>query len=222
MPTEPRPREAAPGSARRTRRPLAASFRFAWDGLAEGAVRDRNLRIHLGLGVLAGAFAARAPLEPAERAVLALCASVVIAAEAMNSALEAAVDLASPRWDERARLAKDSAAAAVLAVAAGSVLALWTIASGRLGALRAWARALALPEALALAAAAVVASLAAALLPAPTRRPPAADALLLAAGAAAVGVLGAGAASLAGIVTAALCLAIGAGGARRRRATHSS
>jgi diacylglycerol kinase (ATP) len=219
MPTELRPRE---DGARRARRPLAASFRFAWDGLAEGAVRDRNLRVHLGLGVLAGAFAARAPLEPAERAVLALCVSVVIAAEAMNSALEAAVDLASPRWDERARLAKHSAAAAVLAVAAGSVLALWAIASGRLGALRAWARALALPEALALAAAALVASLAAALLPAPTRRPPAADALLLAAGAAAVGVLAAGAASLAGIVTAALCLAIAAGGARRRRTDHSS
>jgi len=89
---------------------LLRSFSFAWAGLAEGAARDRNLRIHLALGVLAGALAARAPLAPAERAVLLVCIALVVAAEAANSALEAAVDLASPGRDERARAAKDAAA----------------------------------------------------------------------------------------------------------------
>jgi diacylglycerol kinase (ATP) len=199
------------------RRPLWSSFRFAWDGLVEGAVRDRNLRIHLGLGVLAGAFAARAPLAPAERALLALCVAAVLAAEAMNSAIEAAVDLASPGFDERARIAKDSAAAAVLALAAGSVLAFLAIAGGRLGELAAWARSVRPAAAVALAAAALVAAVAAALLPAPGQRPRGIDMLLLAAGAAALAVLARGAASLTGVATAALCLAVAAGGASRRR-----
>ncbi|HEX9049066.1 MAG TPA: diacylglycerol kinase, partial [Anaeromyxobacter sp.] len=132
------PAEEQPGTERapaeRGRHGLLRSFAFAWAGLAEGAVRDRNLRIHLGLGVLASALAARAPLEPVERALLLACVAGVIAAESMNSALEAAVDLASPRWSERARIAKDAAAGAVLALAAGSVLVLAAIVGPRPGA----------------------------------------------------------------------------------------
>ena len=117
----------------RGRHGLLRSFAFAWAGLAEGAVRDRNLRIHLALGVLAGAVAARAPLEPVERAVLVACVAAVVAAEALNTAIEAAVDLAAPGWDERARVAKDSAAGAVLVLAAGSVLVLVALAGPHLG-----------------------------------------------------------------------------------------
>ncbi len=200
----------------RVRRPLLRSLRFAWDGLVEGAVRDRNLRIHLGIGTLVGAFVARAPLAPVERAVLALCIAAVVAAEAMNSAVEAAVDLVSPGPDERARIAKDSAAAAVLVVAAGSVVAFLAIAAVQLGELAAWAQGLPLRTAARLAAAALAAALGAALLPA-GRRPPAADLLLLAAAAAGLALLARGAQSQIGTATAALCLAVGAGGAARRR-----
>jgi diacylglycerol kinase (ATP) len=187
-------------------------FRFAWDGLARGAVRDRNLRVHLGLGVLAGAFAAHAPVTPGERAVLVLCIAAVIAAEALNSAIEAAVDLASPEWDERARTAKDAAAGAVLASAAGSVLALVAIAGPAAGALAARARTLPIPAAGALAAA-----IAAGLLPRPSPRSLGGDVAL---GALAfVGLVGIalGAEGQAGTVAAALCVAIGVGGAARRR-----
>jgi len=152
-------------------RPLRASLGFAWDGLADGAVRDRNLRIHLGLGALVGAFVARAPLAPAERGLLVLCVAAVVAAEAANSALEAAVDLAAPGLDERARVAKDSAAAAVLTLAAGSVLAFLAVAGGRAAELAAWAAALAPGAALRLVAAALAAALGASLLPAPAPRP---------------------------------------------------
>lgn len=190
---------------------------MAWNGLAEGAIRDRNLRIHLGLGVLVGAFVARAPLAPAERAVLALCVAAVVAAEAMNSALEAAVDLASPGFDERARIAKDSAAAAVLALAAGSVLAFLAIAGGRRAELSAWARGMGAGTAGALAAAALVAALAATLLPAPGRRAMATDLVVLVAGVVALGVVALDAASHAGTATSALCLAVAADAAARRR-----
>lgn len=197
-------------------RPLRASFGYAWDGLAEGAVRDRNLRIHLALGALAGAFAAAAPLAPAERALLALCVAAVIGAEAANSALEAAVDLASPAIDERARIAKDSAAGAVLALAAGSVLALLAVAAPRAEALLAWARALG-PSGLVLAAGALAAAAAAGLLPAPGRRHLAVDVAVGAAGALGVAAVAVRAESQVGTAVAALCLAVGAAGAARRR-----
>jgi diacylglycerol kinase len=197
--------------------PLASSFRFAWDGIVDGAVRDRNLRIQLGLGALAGTFAALAPLAPAERAVLVLCAAAVIGAEARNSALESAVDLASPGLDERARFAKDAAAGSVLALSAGSVLAFLAIAVPHAPELLAWARALPPGAAVVRGSAALAAALAAGWLPAPWRRPVAADVLLAATGAAGILVLAASAESQVGTAVAALCLAAGATGAARRR-----
>lgn len=196
----------------RGRHSLPRSFAFAWDGLAEGALRDRNLRIHLALGVLAGAFAAHAPLSPAERALLVLCIALVLGAESMNSALEAVVDLASPGWDERARIAKDAAAATVLAVAAGSVLVLLVVGTPHLESLAARAGALALP-----AAGAVVAALATLFLPAPSARSRAVDAGLALAGLAGVGLVAWRAEGKAGVLAAAFCLAVSLAGAARRR-----
>ena len=208
------------------RRSLARSFRFAWNGLADGAIRDRNLRIHLGLGALAASFAAVAPLLPAERALLVLCVAAVLAAEALNSALEAAVDLASPGSDERARFAKDSAAGAVLALAAGSVLAFLAIAAGRRAELAAWAAALGPVGIARLGGGALAGALAAALLPAPMRRPAAVDALVALAGALGLAAVALGAESLPAWAAAWLCLSVGAAGAARRRSAsggdHSS
>jgi diacylglycerol kinase len=195
----------------RGRHGLLKSFAFAWAGLAEGAVRDRNLRIHLGLGVLAGTVAARAPLEPAERALLVACVAAVIAAESLNTALEAAVDLAAPGWDERARVAKDSAAGAVLALAVGSVLVLASLVAGRARALLEAGGLLGVPGAAALLAAAATA-----LLPAPRPRSRAAVVLLAAAAIAGVAIVARDASGQAGSVAAALCVAIAIGGAARR------
>jgi diacylglycerol kinase (ATP) len=203
-------------------RPLAASLGFAWDGLAEAAVRDRNLRIHLALGALAGAFAAAAPLAPGERALLGLCVAAVIGAEALNSAVEAAVDLACPGRDERARIAKDAAAGAVLALAAGSVVAFLAIAGAHAAELASRARVLG-PAAPILLAGAVAAAGAAGALPAPWRRPLAVDLGVGAAGAVGVAIVARFAESQAGTAVVALCLAVGAaGGARRRRLDHST
>lgn len=194
------------------RHTLARSFGFAWDGLVEGAVRERNLRIHLALGVLAGAFVARAPLSGAERALLVLCIALVVAAESANAALEAVVDLASPGFDERARIAKDAAAGAVLALAAGSVLALFVVASGRAGALLRASGMAGLPG-----VGATVAALAAGLLPSALVRGRAAALALGAGGFAGLVLAARGADAHAGTAAAALCLAVAAGGAARRR-----
>lgn len=48
---------------------------------------------------------------------ISLAIGLVYALEALNSSVEAAVDLASPEWNRAAALAKDAAAAAVLIAA---------------------------------------------------------------------------------------------------------
>lgn len=174
-------------------------------------MRDRNLRVHLALGVLAGSFAAVVSLAPGERAVLLLCVAAVISAEAANTAVEAIVDLVSPVWNERARIAKDSAAAAVLVLAGGSVLAFAAIAGGRLETLRAAWPALALP-----AAGAALAAVVAAVLPWPFRRPRAVDAALALAAVAGLASVARAASSQTGTCAAALCLAISFSAASRR------
>lgn len=194
------------------RHSLPRSFAFAWNGLAECALRGRNFRIHLALGVLAGAFAARAPLAPAARGLVVLCIALVLAAEASNSALEAVVDLASPGWDERARVAKDAAAGAVLLLSCGSLLVFGAVALPGLGALAAAAPALWLP-----ATGAAVASAVTLLLPLPSTRSRAADHLLAAAAAAGLVLVARGAEGRAGLVAAASCLAIAAAGAAKCR-----
>lgn len=194
------------------RHSLARSFAVAWNGLAESALRGRNFRIHLALGVLAGAFAARAPLSPGGRGLVALCIALVLAAEAMNSALEAAVDLAAPGQDERARVAKDAAAGAVLALSGGSVLVFVAVAAPALGALAAAAPVLWLP-----ATGAAVASAATLLLPAPSPRSRVADLLLASAAVGGLILAAPGAQGWAGLVAAGSCLAIAVAGAARRR-----
>jgi diacylglycerol kinase (ATP) len=208
MPAE----ELRPPPNDRRRHTLALSFSWAWAGLGGAAVRERNMRIHLGMGVLACAVAALLPLGGGEQALLLLAVALVVAGEAANSALEAVVDLVSPGWDERARVAKDAAAGAVLALAAGSAAVLLAVAVPAWPVVLERWRAL-VPGALG----ALVAALAAALLPAPGRRRALLDLAMGAAGVAGLAAVARSAEGVAGVAGAALLLLVGAGASVRRR-----
>ena len=60
-------------------------------------------------------------VQPLEWAVLALTIAVILALEAVNSAIEALVDLVSPDYHELARIAKDCAAGALLFAVLGAL-----------------------------------------------------------------------------------------------------
>lgn len=104
-------------------RSVLASFRFAFAGLWYVLRTQRNARIHLGLGVFAVGLGVGLGITVNEWLVLVLVIGLVFAAECFNTAVEALVDLVSPEWHERAKVAKDAAAATVLCTAiAASVI----------------------------------------------------------------------------------------------------
>lgn len=100
---------------------LARSFRFAVLGLAYLVRTQRNFRIEVTIGVAAILLAARLGFGPTEWAVLVTVIALVLILEGLNTALELAVDLASPTTHPKARAAKDVAAAMVLVAALASV-----------------------------------------------------------------------------------------------------
>jgi diacylglycerol kinase len=92
------------------------AFVYAFAGIRY-VMRQRNPRIHLLAAVCVIALAAWLKVSRGEWAMLMLCIGTVIAAETMNSAIEAMVDLLSPEIRPSAKAAKDAAAGAVLITA---------------------------------------------------------------------------------------------------------
>jgi diacylglycerol kinase (ATP) len=101
---------------------LPEAFRFAGRGVLEAALSQRNMRLHLVAAVLVATFGSAFPLGVAEQLALLSSVFVVVAAEVLNTALEAAVDLAGDGPDERARLAKDAGAGFVLVLSVGAAV----------------------------------------------------------------------------------------------------
>lgn len=102
-------------------RNLWQSFSFALAGLHYAFRSQRNLRIHVAVTVVVVIAGLVLRINRLEWAVAAALVALVIGLELLNTAIEALVDLASPSPHPLARAAKDSAAAATLAAALGSV-----------------------------------------------------------------------------------------------------
>ncbi|WP_224370369.1 diacylglycerol kinase family protein [Hyalangium versicolor] len=99
-----------------------ASFRHAWAGLIHTVIHQRNMRVHLVSAVMVGLVGSGIELGLAEKVTLIFCVMLIFFAEILNSALEHLVDLAVQQFDEKARLAKDAAAAGVMVLALGTVV----------------------------------------------------------------------------------------------------
>src|SRR5438477_74290 len=113
-----RPLDPGPFSLLRT----ARSFRYAVAGLKYLVRTQPNFRIHLMVAVAALAAGVILEVSALETVGLLLTIGLVLVAEALNTAIEAVVDLASPGFHPLAKLAKDAAAAAVLIAAIIAVL----------------------------------------------------------------------------------------------------
>ena len=98
------------------------SFGHALRGLKVLLQTQHNARIHAVATFMVVAAGALFGISPVEWALVALAVAGVWAAEAMNTAIEFLVDLASPELHPLAAKAKDVAAGAVLVAAIGSLV----------------------------------------------------------------------------------------------------
>lgn len=103
--------------ARGWMRGLLYSFGYAFAGIWSMLRYQRNAQIHVLITTVVVIFGILLRLRVDEWIVLLLCVALVLSLEAMNTALEAVVDLASPQYHPLAKQAKDIAAGAVLIAA---------------------------------------------------------------------------------------------------------
>lgn len=96
---------------------FARSFIFASSGIVILIRTQRNAQVHLFLTIIICVIGAFWGLTRIEWLVLLVTIALVLAMEALNTAIEAVVDLASPEYHPLAKRAKDIAAGGVLLVA---------------------------------------------------------------------------------------------------------
>jgi len=100
----------------------ARSFRYAFAGWWYVIRTQQNAWIHTVISIAVLIVSILLRLSTRDMAVLVLTIAIVWIAEFFNTALEAAVDLASPQLHPLAKVGKDVGAAAVLIAAIASVL----------------------------------------------------------------------------------------------------
>ena len=113
---------------------LVRSFNFAFEGIVWSLRTQRNMRLHFVAAGAALILALALNVTRAELVALILCIGAVLAAELLNSAIEAAIDIAKPAYDPLAKIAKDAAAGAVLIAAVMSVVVGYLVFVERLAA----------------------------------------------------------------------------------------
>ncbi|HKP53716.1 MAG TPA: diacylglycerol kinase family protein [Chloroflexia bacterium] len=101
---------------------IGESFRYAFAGLGYCFRTQRNFRIHIAAAFVVGLLGAFLGLSLTEWAVLALLVVMVLAAEMVNTMVEALVDLVTTQYHPLAKVAKDVAAGVVLLTAIGAVV----------------------------------------------------------------------------------------------------
>ena len=99
-----------------------ASFRYAFQGWHHVLRTQQNIWIHTAIAAVVFFLALWLRLPARDWAVLVLTSAVVFAAEFLNTAIEAVVDLASPDKHPLAKIGKDVGAASVLVAALAAIL----------------------------------------------------------------------------------------------------
>lgn len=105
---------------------LFKSFGYAFRGIYQALKYERNMRIHLTCVAYMYSFLLIYDffkVNATQFAIIFLANALVMAAELVNTAVERTVDLASEKYTENGKIAKDTAAGAVLICAIFSVLA---------------------------------------------------------------------------------------------------
>lgn len=108
-------------------RSILWSFNYAIEGIVYSLRTQRNMRIHLVAAVLVAVASLLLGVSSIELVAVVFAISLVIVTELINTAIEAAVDLATESYDPLAKRAKDIAAGAVLAAAINALIVAYLV-----------------------------------------------------------------------------------------------
>ncbi len=129
-----RPRPPAPGvGPRRGTTSVIQSFNYAFEGVIWTLRTQRNMRIHFALAIGVLVLAVAFGVTKLELIALLLAIAFVLVAEMINTAIEAATDVATTSFDPLAKLAKDIAAGAVLIASVTAIVIGYLVLADRVG-----------------------------------------------------------------------------------------
>lgn len=97
--------------------PIKKSFGYAFEGIFTGIRKERNMKIHVCMTGLVILFGFLLQISVTEWCLCLILFGLVMALELVNTAVEAVVDLVTEEKKPLAKIAKDTAAGAVLIAA---------------------------------------------------------------------------------------------------------
>jgi diacylglycerol kinase (ATP) len=115
------------------RRPptILDSFNYAFEGIIHVLRTQRNMRIHFAIAFVVIVVALVVNVTKLELIALLISIAFVLIAEMINTAVEAAIDIATTSFDPMAKLAKDIVAGAVLIASVNAVAVGYLVFSGQ-------------------------------------------------------------------------------------------
>lgn len=103
--------------------PLYKSFGYAFEGIFAGIRGERNMKIHCFAAVCVVVAGVLFHISVTEWCICLVLFGLILSLELVNTAIEAVVDLVTEDKKPLAKLAKDTAAGAVLIAAAMAAMA---------------------------------------------------------------------------------------------------
>lgn len=101
---------------------LINSFKYAIEGIWKSFKTERNMKIHIFVMILVIIAGVILKINKYEWIACILCFAIVISGELFNTAIETVVDMVMPYKNDKAKIAKDIAAGAVLTLAIGAAV----------------------------------------------------------------------------------------------------
>lgn len=101
---------------------LINSFKYAIEGFFTSFRTERNMKIHIVMMIVVIVMGIWLKISKVEWMICIILFAFVISAELFNTAIETVVDIVMPNKNEKAKIAKDVSAAAVLVLAIGAAI----------------------------------------------------------------------------------------------------
>lgn len=98
------------------------SFKYAIEGICTSFKTERNMKIHIFIMILVIIAGIILKIDKLEWIICITLFAIVIGSELFNTSIETIVDMVMPEKNEKAKIAKDVSAGAVLVVAIGAAI----------------------------------------------------------------------------------------------------